>query len=101
LISPVFLLQNDCMVALTVRDVPEDVKSALAREARERGQSLQAFLLTVLMRQADFARNRQLLAEIEHDLSTGGGAESDAPDAALVLAQARGEQHDDVQGGAA
>jgi plasmid stability protein len=76
---------------LTIRDVPDDVKEALTREARERGQSLQAYLLTVLKRQAAFSRNRQLLVEIERDLALGGGADEDAPDAADVLADARRE----------
>ncbi|TNC28614.1 FitA-like ribbon-helix-helix domain-containing protein [Amycolatopsis alkalitolerans] len=77
---------------LTVRDVPDDVKAALAREARARGQSLQAFLLGVLKRQADFAWNKEIVVEIEGDLSAGGGAESDAPDAAEILAGARAER---------
>lgn len=80
------------MAVLTIRDVSDEVKGALAREARERGQSLQAYLLSVLNRQAAFARNRRLLDEIEHDLATGGGAGADAPDAADVLAQARAER---------
>jgi hypothetical protein len=79
-------------VVLTIRDVPDEVKNALAREARARGQSLQAFLLGVLTRQAGFSRNRQLLEEIERDLSRGGGAGLDAPDAAEVLNHARGER---------
>ena len=76
-------------VTLTIRDVPEQVRDALARDARERGQSLQAFLLSVLRRQASFSGNRQLLAEIEKDLAASGGAGDDAPDAADVLARAR------------
>lgn len=82
-------LQNAVMPVLTIRDVPEDVKDALARDARERGQSLQALVLDVLTRQADFGRNRQLLADIERDLGSGGAAGDDAPDASNVLAQAR------------
>jgi antitoxin FitA len=77
------------MTVLTIRDVPDEVKNALVLDARERGQSLQAFLLGVLKRQADFSRNRQLLADIERDLATGGGAAEDAPDAAELLEQAR------------
>ncbi|KID31999.1 hypothetical protein HQ32_00882 [Prauserella sp. Am3] len=53
---------------------PELAKDALAREAWERGQSLQAFLLGVLQRQAAFSGNRQLFAEIERDLTAGGAA---------------------------
>lgn len=81
---------------ISVRDVPDDVRDVLAEQARERGQSLQAYLLSVLRRQAAFSRNRQLLAEIESDLRGGGGASSQAPDAAQVLAQERAERTREV-----
>lgn len=74
---------------LTIRDVPGDVRDALGREARGRGQSLQAYLLSVLTRQASFVRNRQLLDEIDRDLAVQGGADEGAPDAAAVIDQAR------------
>jgi hypothetical protein len=80
------------MAVLTIREVPEGVKDALAREARDRGQSLQAYLLGVLNQHASYVRNRQLLEEIERDLEAGGGAGADAPDAAELLAQARSER---------
>jgi antitoxin FitA len=76
-------------VVVTVRDVPEDVRDSLAQEARERGQSLQAYLVSVLRRQAAFTRNRQLLAEIQDDLAATGGADEGAPDAADLLERAR------------
>jgi hypothetical protein len=76
-------------VVLTIRDVPEEVRDLLAQQARERGQSLQAYLLAILNRQADFCRNRQLLVEISQELDGGGGADPDAPDAAELLARAR------------
>lgn len=76
-------------VVLTIRGVPDEVRDALTGEARERGQSLQAFLLRVLARQAAFAGNRQLLGEVERDLAAGGGAGEDAPDAAELLDLAR------------
>lgn len=79
-------------VVLTVRDVPEEVRNLLARQARERGQSLQALLLAVLNRQADFCRNRQILAEISQELDDGDGAAQDAPDAAELVARARAER---------
>jgi antitoxin FitA len=79
-------------VVLTIRDVPEEVRDLLAREARERGQSLQAFLVSMLRRQASFSRNLQILAEVEGDLASAGGAGADAPDAAEVLGQARAER---------
>jgi hypothetical protein len=74
---------------VTIRDVPDEVKEALARDARERGQSLQAFLLGVLVRQAVFRQNRQVLADIERDLAAGGGAGGEAPDAKDVIEAAR------------
>jgi hypothetical protein len=86
------------MAVLTIRDVPKDVRDALARDAREHGQSLQAFLLGVLVRQATFARNRQLLDEIEQDLAAGGGAGADAPDAADVLEHARTDREPPARG---
>lgn len=82
-------LHPEVMAVLTIRDVPDDVKEALGRDARERGQSLQSFLLGVLKQQAAFSHNRQLLAEIERDLAEGGGAGDDASDAAELLEQAR------------
>jgi antitoxin FitA len=80
------------MSTVTIRDVPDDVRDSLANDARERGQSLQAFLLGLLRRQAAFGRNKQLLAEVERDLSAGGGAGPDAPDAADLIEQARSER---------
>jgi antitoxin FitA len=77
------------MTVLTIRDVPDEVKDALAQDARERGQSLQAFLLSVLKRQAAYSHNRQRLADIERDLVEGGGAGDDAPDAAELVEQER------------
>lgn len=86
-------LHNACMATvITVRDVPNEVRDVLAEQARERGQSLQAYLLSLLRRQAAFSRNRQLLAEIESELSDGRGAGSDAPDAADVLTQERADR---------
>jgi hypothetical protein len=81
-------------VVLTIRDVPDDVRDLLAQEARERGQSLQAFLVSLLRRQAAFSRNRQLLAEIESELHREGGAAGDAPDAADVLSDERADTSD-------
>jgi len=56
------------MTVLTIRDVPDDVRDTLAREAKARGQSMQAYLLGVLKRQADFCYNRSVIVEIEGDL---------------------------------
>ena len=73
------------------------MKDTLAREARERGQSLQAFLLAVLTRQAAFRQNEQLLAEVDRDMAAGG-AGSDAPDAKDLIEAARARR-DTLRGG--
>jgi predicted nucleic acid-binding protein len=49
------------MVALQIRDVPDEVRDVLAERARARGQSLQAFLLSVLREEARRSRNLALL----------------------------------------
>lgn len=85
--------------AVTIRDVPEDVRDLLAQQARERGQSLQSYLLGILRRQAQFSRNRELLIEVESELrEEGGGAGLEAPDSWEILAQARTEA-DQADGG--
>jgi hypothetical protein len=59
------------MVALQIRDVPEDVRDILAREAEEQGQSLQAYLLTMVKAQAARKRNSALVRALR---ATGGGS---------------------------
>lgn len=49
-----------CMVALQIRDVPEEVRDALVA-ARGRGQSLQAYLLELVETQARRLRNTAIL----------------------------------------
>ncbi|HEY0216811.1 MAG TPA: hypothetical protein VGC57_10510 [Cellulomonas sp.] len=49
------------MVALQIRDVPEEVRDVLTERARAKGQSLQAFLREVVLREASFAHNVALL----------------------------------------
>jgi len=55
--------------ALQIRDVPEDVRQTLAKRARERGQSLQSFLLNLVVDEARRSRNPALLAQFDdrHD----------------------------------
>ncbi|WP_211319621.1 FitA-like ribbon-helix-helix domain-containing protein [Quadrisphaera granulorum] len=48
------------MVALQIRDVPDDVRDELARRAEAAGQSLQAFLLTLVTAEAQRSRNATL-----------------------------------------
>jgi hypothetical protein len=54
-------MHNACMVALQIRDVPEDVRDALVAQARARGQSLQSFLLELVETQARRLRNTAVL----------------------------------------
>ncbi|WP_229398834.1 FitA-like ribbon-helix-helix domain-containing protein [Micromonospora okii] len=49
------------MVALQIRDVPEDVRDVLAAQAKARGMSLQAYLLDLVETQARRLRNTALL----------------------------------------
>ncbi len=55
------LTKNTCMVALQIRDVPEDVRDALAEHARTRAQSLQEFLLSLVREEARPSVNISLL----------------------------------------
>jgi antitoxin FitA len=68
-----------CMVALQIRDVSEQVRDLLAREARARGQSLQAFLLEIIEREAGYVRNVELLNQF------GGRAEGRGHDPAVAV----------------
>jgi hypothetical protein len=43
-------MYNAIMVSIQVRDVPEQVRDTLAEVARSRGQSMQAYLLSLLAR---------------------------------------------------
>lgn len=59
----------EVMATMTVRNVPDDVRDLLAKAAKRSGQSLQGYLLSVLEKEARFARNAEL-AEME---PVGGG----------------------------
>jgi hypothetical protein len=93
------------MVALQIRDVPEEVRDALAERARARGQSLQAFLLAVIQDEARRSRNRALL---DRFAGRSDGSQLDPEAAADAIAQARADRdaqligkHDRAPGGAA
>lgn len=77
------------MVALQIRDVPEDVRRTLAERARTRGQSLQAFLLAVVTDEARRSANLALLGGFDgrHD-----GSRLSVADATDALDQARAER---------
>lgn len=46
-------------VALQIRDVPDDVRDAIAERAARTGQSVQAYLLDLLRREARLVRNAE------------------------------------------
>ncbi|NHA70112.1 FitA-like ribbon-helix-helix domain-containing protein [Phycicoccus flavus] len=52
------------MVALQIRDIPDDVRNVLATRARERGQSLNLYLRELVLREAAFENNRVLIDEV-------------------------------------
>lgn len=74
------------MVALQIRDVPDDVRQVLAERARARGQSLQAFLLSLVEDEARRAHNRTVLDRFA-DRSDGSRLSDD--EAARLLDQER------------
>jgi plasmid stability protein len=54
-------MHNACMVALQIRDVPEDLRDALAAQAAAKGQSLQAFMLELAKAQGRRGENAAIL----------------------------------------
>lgn len=77
------------MVNIQVRDVPEQVRDALAEAARTRGQSMQAYLRNLLEEDAQRADNVRLLREVA---DMGGGHVAGADDAASELASIRSDR---------
>ncbi len=73
-------------VNLLIRDVPDDVRDAIAARARAQGRSMQAYLYELVRDDAARDVNLRLLAAVR-DL--GGGADDADPSAADVL---RGER---------
>ncbi|MFY7069165.1 FitA-like ribbon-helix-helix domain-containing protein [Nocardiopsis changdeensis] len=51
------------MSAIQIKDVPDEVREALAAEAKRSGKSLQAYLLALLEKEARFARNRAIVEQ--------------------------------------
>jgi hypothetical protein len=84
-----FCMYGLVMVAIQVRDVPEEIRDELARAARTRGVSLQTYLREVLEREARSARNREFLRTWTPVRGTGTG---DRADIAALIAADRGER---------
>lgn len=66
-----------CVVALQIRDVPEPARDALARQAAAKGQSLQAYLRELVLREAAFTHNLVVLDDIAAWHRGGGDATLD------------------------
>jgi len=78
-----------CMVALQIRDVPEDVRRTLAEQAARRGQSLQAFLLNLV---SDEARRASNLAVLGRFADRTDGSALSAAEMVRSLDEARAER---------
>ncbi len=75
-----------CMVALQIRDVPDDVRSVLVETARSRGQSLQAYLLELMVEEARRSVNLELLERFD---GRTDGSRVSAREATAELDEAR------------
>jgi antitoxin FitA len=62
-------------VALQIKDVPEEVRDAVAARAAEHGQSMQVYLRGLLEREMRIAHNRRLFENL--DLQHGLDADVD------------------------
>lgn len=65
---------------MQIRNVPDDVRDTLAREARKSGRSLQSLLLEILEREARSARNRAVVRDFVAISGTGTVVELDVPE---------------------
>ncbi len=83
------------MVALQIRDVPEEVREALAERARARGQSMQAFLLSVVKDEARRSRNISLLNRFA---ARTDGSRLPIREATDALSRARSERDQQLAG---
>lgn len=84
-------MHNACMSTLIqIRKVPEDVKAKLQARAAARGQSLNAYLLEMLEREAGAPSKAEIMARISARGPLGTGLEGG--EAAEFIRQAREER---------
>jgi hypothetical protein len=81
------------MVALQIRDVPDDVRDTLIERARSQGQSLQAFLLSLVEAEARRSRNRTILARFD---SRSDGSRVSTADTADELRTLRAQRDQEL-----
>jgi plasmid stability protein len=67
-------LQNACMSSISIRNVPEATRDALAAKAALAGQSLQEYLLAQLVEIGDRAELAEILAEMNDIASAWKGS---------------------------
>ncbi len=78
-----------CMVALQIRDVPDDIRQTLAEQAAARGQSLQSFLLRLV---TDEARRSTNLALLDRFAARRDGSQLSPEQVTAALDEARAER---------
>ena len=86
---PTFACIIACMVALQIRDVPEELRDRLSELARQRGQSLQAYLFDVV---SDEARRQDNLAVLDRFGQGAYGTRLSPADIDGALRTARAER---------
>lgn len=84
----VLFTHNECMAYLQIRDVPDDIRDILAQRAKDRGQSLNAYLRDVVLREASFANNQKLIDRV---VTARGGSKFTAEDVLAARDAARAE----------
>lgn len=82
-------MYNACMVALQIRGVPDDVRDLLSARAAARGQSLQAFLLSLVTEEARRSSN---LAVLSRFVGRRDGSRLGPDDVTQELDRARSER---------
>lgn len=78
---------------IQVRDVPEQVRDALAEAAKAKGQSMQTYLKNLLEEDAQRINNVVLLQRLE---AVGGGYVGSASDAADEIAALRAQRDQQI-----
>ncbi len=66
-------LQNACMPAITIRDVPDDTRDLLAERAAASGRSLQQYLRAELIRLAERPDNLAIVTRAQDRVRQAGG----------------------------
>jgi plasmid stability protein len=65
------------MATIQIRDLPDDAYDVLRRRARDRGQSLQAYMRESVIDLAFTPTKAEIIMEIERSLATHGGVPID------------------------